>query len=128
MRELHRAGIKVILDVVYNHTGEGNEMGPEHVFRGLDNPSYYSLTGPAAAPLRYYMNYTGLRQQSELRQPGRYPPGDGFAALLVRDDARGRIPLRSGVACSAAAGTGRSNRLPAFFDAVAQDPVLAAPS
>ena len=39
MRELHRAGIKVILDVVYNHTGEGNELGPTLRFRGLDNPA-----------------------------------------------------------------------------------------
>jgi isoamylase len=59
VRELHRAGIKVILDVVYNHSGEGNELGPTLSFRGLDNPSYYSLTGPADAPQRYYMNYTG---------------------------------------------------------------------
>jgi pullulanase/glycogen debranching enzyme len=47
--------MKVILDVVYNHTGEGNQLGPSLAFRGLDNPSYYSLTGPPAAPLRYYM-------------------------------------------------------------------------
>jgi isoamylase len=50
VRELHKAGIKVILDVVYNHTGEGNELGPSLCFRGLDNPAYYSLTGPADAP------------------------------------------------------------------------------
>ena len=42
VRELHRAGIKVILDVVYNHTGEGNELGPTMCFRGIDNPSYYA--------------------------------------------------------------------------------------
>jgi len=45
VRELHKAGIKVILDVVYNHTGEGNEMGPSLCFRGTDNVVYYSLTG-----------------------------------------------------------------------------------
>src|SRR5262249_18584070 len=49
VRELHKAGIMVLLDVVYNHTGEGNEMGPSLCFRGLDNLSYYSLTGPEAA-------------------------------------------------------------------------------
>ena len=56
VRALHKAGIKVILDVVYNHSAEGNELGPSLCFRGLDNLSYYSLTGPAEAPQRYYMN------------------------------------------------------------------------
>ena len=59
VRELHRAGIEVILDVVYNHSAEGNELGPTLSFRGIDNPTYYDLTGPAAEPQRYYMNYTG---------------------------------------------------------------------
>ena len=49
MRELHKAGIKVILDVVYNHTGEGNEMGPSLCFRGLDNPP---TTASPARPTR----------------------------------------------------------------------------
>ena len=69
VRELHRAGIKVILDVVYNHTGEGNEMGPTLSFRGIDNPSYYSLTGPARAPRRYYMNYTGCGNSLNFDSP-----------------------------------------------------------
>ena len=69
VRELHRAGIQVILDVVYNHTGEGNEMGPSMSFRGLDNPSYYSLTGPADAPRRYYMNYTGCGNSLNFESP-----------------------------------------------------------
>src|SRR3990172_9611651 len=59
VRELHRAGIEVILDVVYNHSGEGNELGPTLCFKGIDNPSYYCLTGPPHQPQRYYMNYTG---------------------------------------------------------------------
>ena len=69
VRELHRAGIKVILDVVYNHTGEGNEMGPMMCFRGVDNLAYYSLTGPADAPLRYYMNYTGCGNSLNFDSP-----------------------------------------------------------
>src|SRR5262245_40209474 len=69
VRELHKAGLKVILDVVYNHTGEGNEMGPSLCFRGLDNPSYYCLTGPSDAPQRYYMNYTGCGNSVNLGTP-----------------------------------------------------------
>ena len=123
VRELHRAGIKVILDVVYNHSGEGNEMGPTLSFRGLDNRSYYSLTGPPDAPQRYYMNYTGcgnsLRFESSavirlvmdsLRYWVEVMRVDGFrfdlASVLGRDD------------------EGGFNASAAFFDAAAQDPVL----
>ncbi|WP_428338674.1 glycogen debranching protein GlgX [Mycobacterium sp.] len=123
VRELHRAGIKVILDVVYNHTGEGNEMGPTLSFRGLDNPSYYSLTGPADASWRYYMNYSGCGNSLRFDSPAvirlamdslRYwvevMRVDGFrfdlASVLGRDD--------SGGFTSSAP----------FFDAAAQDPVL----
>lgn len=59
VKELHRAGIEVILDVVYNHTAEGNECGPTLSFKGLDNPSYYSLCGEGQEPKRYYKNYSG---------------------------------------------------------------------
>ena len=50
VRELHRAGIEVILDVVCNHTAEGNELGPAVCFRGIDNATYYSLTGAPTSP------------------------------------------------------------------------------
>src|SRR5262249_5318180 len=56
MRNLHAAGIEVILDVVYNHTGEGNHLGPTVCFRGIDNPVYYRLL---ADNPRFYLNYTG---------------------------------------------------------------------
>jgi isoamylase len=59
VKELHRAGIEVILDVVFNHSAEGNELGPTLCFKGLDNPSYYHLTGDAVRPLKYYRNYSG---------------------------------------------------------------------
>src|SRR5690606_15436931 len=56
VRTLHAAGLEVILDVVYNHTAEGNHLGPTLAFRGIDNVSYYRLTNESA---RYYMDYTG---------------------------------------------------------------------
>ncbi|MDA1230337.1 MAG: alpha-amylase family glycosyl hydrolase, partial [Planctomycetota bacterium] len=56
VRRLHRAGLEVILDVVYNHTGEGNQLGPTLSLRGIDNASYYRLTPETG---RYYMDYTG---------------------------------------------------------------------
>lgn len=59
VRELHKAGIEVILDVVYNHTGEGNELGPTLCFKGIDNPTYYTLKGEEDEPYRYYINDTG---------------------------------------------------------------------
>ena len=61
VRALHRAGIEVILDVVYNHTAEGNQLGPTLCFRGIDNASYYRLVRERP---RYYMDYTGMRQHA----------------------------------------------------------------
>ena len=123
VRELHRAGLQVILDVVYNHTGEGNEMGPSMTFRGVDNPSYYSLTGPPEAPSRYYMNYTGCGNSLNFESPA--------VIRLVMDSLRYwvqamhvdgfRFDLAS-VLGRGADGSFRSTS--GFFDAVAQDPVL----
>ncbi len=60
VRELHKAGIEVILDVVFNHTGEGNELGPTLCFKGLDNSMFYALHGTEEYPYRYYkQNATG---------------------------------------------------------------------
>jgi glycogen operon protein len=123
VRELHRAGIMVILDVVYNHTAEGNQMGPMMCFRGLDNPSYYSLTGPADAPHRYYMNYTGCGNSLNFESPP--------VIRLVMDSLRYwfesmhvdgfRFDLAS-VLGRTEDGSFRSSA--SFFDAVSQDPVL----
>ena len=113
MRELHKAGIKVILDVVYNHTGEGNEMGPTLCFRGVDNLSYYSLTGSEDAPCRHYMNYTGCGDSLNFDSPAvirlvmdslRYwvevMHMDGFrfdlASVLGRDERQQLVELRRG--------------------------------
>ncbi len=123
VRELHRAGIQVILDVVYNHTGEGNEMGPSLSFRGLDNLSYYSLTGPPEAPRRYYLNYTGCGNSLNF---------DSAPAIrLVMDSLRYWVETMhvDGFRFDLASVLGRcedgSFRPSAtFFDVASQDPVL----
>jgi isoamylase len=66
VRALHDAGIEVILDVVYNHTAEGNQMGPTLSFRGIDNCSYYHLV---PGNERYYMDFTGCGNVFDLRHP-----------------------------------------------------------
>ena len=123
VRELHRAGIQVILDVVYNHTGEGNEMGPSMTFRGLDNLSYYSLTGPADAPQRYYMNYTGCGNSLDFNNPP--------VIRLVMDSLRYWFETMQvdGFRFDLASVMGRAEdgsfrQTASFFDAVSQDPVL----
>jgi glycogen operon protein len=123
VRALHRAGMKVILDVVYNHTGEGSELGPSLMFRGLDNPSYYSLTGPPEAPKRYYMNFTGVGNSLNFDSPP--------VIRLVMDSLRYWIEAMhvDGFRFDLASVLGRcedgSFRSTApFFDAVSQDPVL----
>ena len=65
VKRLHEAGIEVILDVVYNHTGEGNHMGPTLSFRGIDNASYYQLAGDP----RFYVDYTGCGNTLRVRHP-----------------------------------------------------------
>jgi isoamylase len=123
VRALHQAGIQVILDVVYNHTGEGNELGPTLSLRGLDNPSYYLLTGPEHAPQRYYMNYTGCGNSLNFDSPA--------VIRLVMDSLRYwvetmhvdgfRFDLASVLGRGQNAGFRTSS---GFFDAVSQDPVL----
>jgi Alpha amylase, catalytic domain len=66
VRTLHREGIEVILDVVYNHTGEGNHLGPTLCFRGIDNAAYYRLV---ADDRRYYMDYTGTGNTLNMTHP-----------------------------------------------------------
>ena len=119
----------MILDVVYNHTGEGNEMGPSLCFRGIDNPSYYSLTGPADAPRRYYMNYTGCGNSLNFDSPAvirlvmdslRYWAEimhvDGFrfdlASVLGRTGSRRRVRVLLAVLRRRLAGSGAQPRDP----------------
>jgi glycogen operon protein len=123
VRELHRAGIEVILDVVFNHTAEGNECGPTICFRGIDNPSYYHLTGDANGPGRYYMNYTGCGNCVNLASPP--------ALRLVLDSLRYWVEqmhvdgFRFDLASVLGREAGSFQQSASFFDAVSQDPVLA---
>ena len=124
VRELHKAGIEVILDVVFNHTGEGNEMGPTISFRGIDNPSYYILTGPQDQPGRYYTNFSGCGNTLDFDSPA--------VIRLVTDSLRYwvqhmhvdgfRFDLAS-VLGRTGQGEGFASNAP-FFDALLQDPVL----
>ena len=66
VKALHAAGLEVILDVVYNHTSEGNGMGPMLSFKGIDNPTYYRLVEDDP---RYYMDYTGTGNTLNARHP-----------------------------------------------------------
>jgi glycogen operon protein len=124
VRELHRAGIEVILDVVYNHTAEGNELGPTLSFKGIDNPSYYCLSGPPNQPQRYYMNYTGCGNSLNL---------DSQAAIrLVMDSLRYWVEVMhvDGFRFDLASVLGRQgpedrfHSAAAFFEVVSQDPIL----
>ena len=100
VKALHRAGIEVILDVVYNHTAEGNHLGPMLSFKGVDNRSYYRLMPDDP---RYYMDFTGHRQLAEPGAPERAAADHGLAALLGDRVPRRRLPLRPGLGARARA-------------------------
>jgi len=122
VRALHRAGIEVILDVVYNHSAEGSELGPTLSLRGVDNPSYYMLTGPADQPGRYYANYSGCGNSLD--------PTQGATIRLIMDSLRYWVEVMhvDGFRFDLAAVLGREagtfERTGALFDAISQDPVL----
>ncbi len=118
VKELHKAGIEVILDVVYNHTAEGNQMGPTLSFRGIDNASYYRL----AEEQRYYKDYTGTGNTLNANLPG--------VLRLMMDSLRYWITemhvdgFRFDLAATLARELHEVNRLSAFFDIIYQDPVI----
>jgi len=122
VRELHKAGVEVILDVVYNHSCEGSELGPTVCMRGIDNPTYYCLTGPAAEPLRFYENYSGCGNTLNLTHPA--------VIRLVLDSLRYWVlqmhvdGFRFDLASALGRDRGNFRKTCAFFDAIAQDPVL----
>ncbi|MYX34631.1 MULTISPECIES: glycogen debranching protein GlgX [unclassified Streptomyces] len=118
VRELHRAGIEVILDVVYNHTAEGSHLGPTLCFRGIDNASYYRL----AEDPRYYTDTTGTGNSLLMRSP--------HVLQMIMDSLRYWVTemhvdgFRFDLAATLARQFHEVDRLSSFFDLVQQDPVV----
>jgi glycogen operon protein len=119
VKALHIAGIEVILDVVYNHTAEGNHLGPTLCFRGLDNAAYYRLV---AGQPEYYTDYTGTGNSLYVRNP--------YAMQLIMDSLRYWVRemhvdgFRFDLAATLAREFYDVDRLSTFFDVVQQDPVV----
>jgi len=119
VRNLHTAGIEVILDVVYNHTAEGSHLGPTLSFRGIDNASYYRLS---PEDQRYYMDFTGCGNTFHMRNPR--------VLQLIMDSLRYWIThmhidgLRFDLASTLARELHEVDKLGAFFDIIHQDPII----
>ena len=119
VRTLHQAGIEVILDVVYNHTAEGNHLGPTLSFRGIDNRSYYRLVSDDE---RFYMDTTGTGNSLLMRHP--------HVLQMIMDSLRYWVSemhvdgFRFDLAAALARQFHEVDRLSAFFDMVQQDPVV----
>ena len=119
VKALHEAGIEVILDVVYNHTAEGNHLGPTLSFRGIDNAAYYRLSEDDK---RYYQDYTGCGNSFNVRSP--------HALQLIMDSLRYWIleahvdGFRFDLAAALARELHDVDRLSTFFELVQQDPVV----
>ena len=119
VKALHKAGIEVILDVVYNHTGEGNHFGPTLSFKGIDNAAYYRLVEDDP---RYYMDFTGCGNSLNVRHPQ--------VLKLIMDSLRYWVTemhvdgFRFDLASALARELYEVDSLAAFFDIVHQDPVI----
>jgi isoamylase len=119
VKALHRAGIEVILDVVYNHTAEGNHLGPTLSFRGIDNPAYYRLVD---GHRQYYYDTTGTGNSLNVRHHE--------SLRLIMDSLRYWVTemhvdgFRFDLAASLAREFHEVDRLAAFFDLVNQDPIV----
>jgi glycogen operon protein len=119
VKALHAAGIEVILDVVYNHTAEGNHLGPTLSLRGIDNLSYYRLVPEDE---RYYMDYTGCGNSLNML--------NARALQLIMDSLRYWVTemhvdgFRFDLAAALARGLHEADRLSSFFDVIHQDPII----
>jgi isoamylase len=119
VKRLHAAGLEVVLDVVYNHTAEGNHLGPTLSFRGLDNRAYYRLVEEEP---RYYMDYTGTGNSMNMVHPQ--------VLKLIMDSLRYWVTemhvdgFRFDLAATLARELHEVDRLSAFFDIIHQDPIL----
>ena len=119
VKALHEAGIEVILDVVYNHTAEGDHRGPTLSFRGIDNAAYYRLSDDDK---RHYLDFTGCGNSFNVRYP--------HALQLIMDSLRYWVldmhvdGFRFDLAAALARELHDVDRLSAFFDLVQQDPVV----
>jgi isoamylase len=119
VRDLHEQGIEVILDVVYNHTAEGNHLGPTLSFRGIDNAAYYRLVDDDK---RYYMDYTGTGNTLNVRSP--------HSLQLLMDSLRYWVTdmhvdgFRFDLAAALAREFYDVDRLSSFFELVQQDPIV----
>ncbi|MCC5950190.1 MAG: glycogen debranching protein GlgX [Nitriliruptoraceae bacterium] len=119
VKTLHEAGIEVILDVVYNHTAEGNHLGPTLNLKGFDNPAYYRLMDDDP---RYYMDYTGTGNSMNMRHP--------HVLQLIMDSLRYWTTemhvdgFRFDLASTLARELHDVDRLSTFFEVIQQDPVI----
>jgi isoamylase len=119
VKALHAAGLEVILDVVYNHTGEGNHLGPMLNLKGIDNVAYYRTV---EADPRYYMDYTGTGNSLNMRHPQ--------TLMLAMDSLRYWVQemhvdgFRFDLASTLAREQDQVDRLSGFFDIIHQDPTL----
>jgi isoamylase len=119
VKTLHDEGIEVILDVVYNHTAEGNHLGPMLSMKGIDNLAYYRVVGDNP---RYYMDYTGTGNSLNMRHP--------HVLQLIMDSLRYWVlemhvdGFRFDLAATLARELHDVDRLSAFFDIIQQDPVI----
>jgi pullulanase/glycogen debranching enzyme len=119
VKAMHQAGIEVILDVVYNHTAEGNHLGPTLSFKGIDNPAYYRLVEDDK---QYYMDYTGTGNSLNVRHP--------HSLQLIMDSLRYWVTemhvdgFRFDLAAALAREFYEVDRLATFFELVQQDPIV----
>jgi len=119
VKDLHRAGIEVILDVVYNHSAEGNHLGPTLSFKGIENVNYYRLVPWEP---RYYMDYTGCGNSLDATKPR--------VLQMITDSLRYWVTdmhvdgFRFDLAASLARGESGVSKFAAFFEIVHQDPII----